>query len=259
MNNKPKAIVFFDLDGTLLTSDIKVADSTVAALDKLRANHIIPIMATGRSAFEVKHIMHRTGIDSIVGMNGQSVIYQGKSIFTNNIDPQVIDRMLEFSRSHTGIPLAFYNDHLMRISQSGEAAKKFYDYLKQAIPQVDDKIHYHKPIQMLLLLCENGEQIYQDFFPELTFIRNTPYCVDIFNTGGSKAFGIDKLLQNANLYGIPTYAFGDGLNDIEMFKMVDHPIAMANAVAPLKQLAQLITADNNHDGIAKGLQQLGLI
>lgn len=57
MNNKPKAIVFFDLDGTLLTSDIQVADSTVAALDKLRANHIIPIMATGRSAFEVKHIM----------------------------------------------------------------------------------------------------------------------------------------------------------------------------------------------------------
>ncbi|WP_366800139.1 hypothetical protein [uncultured Apibacter sp.] len=32
-------------------------------------------MATGRSVFEVKHIMHRTGIDFIIGMNGQSLIY----------------------------------------------------------------------------------------------------------------------------------------------------------------------------------------
>ncbi len=72
--------------------------------------------------------------------------------------------MLEFSRSNNGIPLAFYNDHLMRISISGEAAKKFYDYLKQAIPQFKDKIHVHKPIHMLLLICENGEQSIKIFF-----------------------------------------------------------------------------------------------
>lgn len=259
MKNNAKAIVFFDLDGTLLTRDIKVADSTVKAVKKLRENNILPIIATGRSLFEIEHIMHHTGINSIVSMNGQSVIFEGKPIFSNDIDPQIIDRILQFSHSETGIPIAFYNDYIMRISELGEPATKFYHYLQQTIPPVDDKIHYQEPIQMLLLLCESGEEIYRDVFPELSFVRNTPYCVDVINAESSKAFGIKKLLQKAPLQNIPTYAFGDGFNDIEMFEIVDHPIAMANAVTPLKQLAEFITDDNNHDGIVKGLQRAGLI
>jgi len=83
--------------------------------------------------------------------------------------------------------------------------------------------------------------------------------VDVFNHGGSKAFGIQKLLENKNFLDVPTYAFGDGLNDIEMFQLVDHPIAMGNCVEPLKALAEFITDDNNNDGIAKGLNKFGLI
>lgn len=259
MNKKPDAIVFFDLDGTLLTSEVNVAASTIDAIERLHSRNIIPVIASGRTVCEIQHIMHQAKIDSIVAMNGQSVFYQGQHIFSNNIDPNVIDRLLTFSRQQTQIPLAFYNDKLMRISELSDPAITFYHYLKQAIPPVDDAVYHNHPIQMLLLLCEKGEQVYLDVFPELTFIRNTPYCVDVFKSGGSKAYGIKKLLENTSLLDVPTYAFGDGLNDIEMFQFVDHPIAMANSVEPLKQLAEFITDDNNHDGIANGLKRLGLI
>ena len=58
---------------------------------------------------------------------------------------------------------------------------------------------------------------------------------------------------------MPTYAFGDGMNDLEMFLTVDHPIAMANAVDDLKDKAEYITDNNDNDGIAKALQKFGLI
>ncbi|MCO6546101.1 MAG: HAD hydrolase family protein, partial [Gilliamella sp.] len=90
-------------------------------------------------------------------------------------------------------------------------------------------------------------------------IRNTPYCVDVFNHGGSKGYGITQLLQNKGFTDVPTYAFGDGMNDFEMFLTVDHPIAMGNAVDELKAKAEFVTDTNNNDGIAKALQKFGLI
>lgn len=259
MINKPEAIVFFDLDGTLLTSDVTVAKSTIDAIEQLNKNNILPVIATGRTVCEVQHIMQQTKIDSIVAMNGQSVFYRGQHIFSNDINKDIIERIFSFSKTETKIPLAFYNDKIMRISELSDPAVVFYQYLKQPIPSVDSDIYHQEPIQMLLLICQTGEEQYIELFPELSFIRNTPYCVDVFNKGGSKAFGINKLLENKGFLNIPTYAFGDGLNDVEMFQLVDNPIAMGNCVEPLKQLATFITDDNNHNGIVNGLKYFNLI
>jgi Cof subfamily protein (haloacid dehalogenase superfamily) len=259
MNEKPEAIVFFDLDGTLFNSQIDILPSSIEAIKKLKQNNITPMIATGRTPCEVINLMKRTQIDSIVGMNGQVVLYKGEKVFTNDIDKEVIARIYQYSKQKMNIPLSFYNDKLMRVSAHSQPAEKFYHYLKQPVPPVDDQIYLKEPIQMLLLLCEEGELHYRDVFPELTFIRNTPYCVDVFNHGGSKGYGITQLLQTKGFSDVPTYAFGDGMNDFEMFLTVDHPIAMGNAVDTLKDKAEYITDTNNNDGIAKALQKFGLI
>lgn len=259
MSKKPEAIVFFDLDGTLFNSQVDVLPSSYQAIEKLKQNNIIPMLATGRTPCEVANLMRTTHINSIVGMNGQVVVYQGEVVYTNNIDKNVITRIYEFSQQQMNIPLAFYNYKTMRVSENSQPAKTFYHYLKQEVPPVDDQIYLKEPIQMLLLLCEQGEANYRDVFPELTFIRNTPYCVDVFNHGGSKGNGINELLKTKGFTDVPTYAFGDGMNDFEMFLTVDHPIAMGNAVDDLKAKAEYITDTNDNDGIAKALQKFGLI
>jgi Cof subfamily protein (haloacid dehalogenase superfamily) len=259
MKRKPEAIVFFDLDGTLFNSNVDVLPSSYDAIKKLKKNNIIPIIATGRTPPEVVDLMSNTGIDSIIGMNGQAVIYEKEAIFTNNIDKNVIARLYQYSREEWNIPLSFYNYKTMRISENSLPAQKFFPSLKQQIPPVDDQIYLKEPIQMLLLLCEKGEEPYREVFPELTFIRNTFYCVDVFNKGGSKGNGINELLRTKGFYDVPTYAFGDGMNDFEMFLTVDHPIAMGNAVDELKAQAEFVTDTNNNDGIAKALHKFGLI
>lgn len=55
------------------------------------------------------------------------------------------------------------------------------------------------------------------------------------------------------------YAFGDGLNDMEMIKTVGTGVVMGNAPDVLKQHADHITADVGEDGIFKGLKHLALI
>ena len=54
----------------------------------------------------------------------------------------------------------------------------------------------------------------------LNFIRWHRYSVDITPKGGSKASGIEKMLQYLNVPKENSYAFGDGLNDLEMLEAV---------------------------------------
>ncbi|XIF20119.1 MAG: Cof-type HAD-IIB family hydrolase [Acetilactobacillus jinshanensis] len=54
-------------------------------------------------------------------------------------------------------------------------------------------------------------------------MRNSAKCLDVMKAGVNKQLGIQILLKKLELDKVPTYAFGDGLNDIEMFNQVDTP------------------------------------
>ncbi len=44
--------------------------------------------------------------------------------------------------------------------------------------------------------------------------------------------------------------FGDDLNDIELFKNCDYPIALENSINDLKKLSCFITKSNNENGVS---------
>ena len=50
-------------------------------------------------------------------------------------------------------------------------------------------------------------------------------------------------------------AFGDGMNDIEMFELADEAYAVANAVPELKAIATGIIGSNDEDSVAKWLKE----
>ena len=54
-------------------------------------------------------------------------------------------------------------------------------------------------------------------------------------------------------------AFGDGGNDIQMLEHVAIAIAMGNANDEVKNIADYVTDDVEHDGIMKALQHFQLI
>ena len=54
-------------------------------------------------------------------------------------------------------------------------------------------------------------------------------------------------------------AFGDGINDIEMLTYAALGVAMGNARAELKEIAQYVTTDIEDDGIYNALIHLGVI
>ena len=50
-------------------------------------------------------------------------------------------------------------------------------------------------------------------------------------------------------------ACGDGWNDLPMIHYAGMGVAMGNAVPEVKQAAQYVTADNEHDGVGLAVEK----
>ena len=90
-------------------------------------------------------------------------------------------------------------------------------------------------------------------------IRWHPLAIDLLHADGSKARGIRAVCQKLGIDLADTMAFGDELNDLEMFKTVGFGVAMGDGREELKALAKYITAPLEQHGIYNALVHLGII
>ncbi|MDO4643382.1 MAG: HAD hydrolase family protein, partial [Cardiobacteriaceae bacterium] len=98
-------------------------------------------------------------------------------------------------------------------------------------------------------LLERGYQI----------IRWHPHAVDLLHSTGSKARGIRAVCDILGIDLADTMAFGDELNDLEMFKTVGFGVAMGDGRDELKALAKYVTGTLEEHGIYNALVHLGVI
>ncbi|QLY29925.1 HAD family phosphatase [Nocardia huaxiensis] len=73
--------------------------------------------------------------------------------------------------------------------------------------------------------------------------------------GVSKGWALERLRQRLDIPIEATLAIGDGFNDLGMLSWAGHSVAMGNAVAPVRALADEITADVTDDGAALVLER----
>ena len=125
----------------------------------------------------------------------------------------------------------------------------------------DKKDYAGKDIYMMNINAnpEKGRAYEELFSDVLTFTRANDISMDIIGKGISKATGIQHMMSLLDVERENTFAFGDGLNDIEMLQYVGTGVAMANGYDALKEIADHVTDSVFNHGIAKGLKALELI
>ena len=64
------------------------------------------------------------------------------------------------------------------------------------------------------------------------------------------------LVEHVGLKREDSYAFGDGINDLEMLTLVGHGVAMGNADPRVKAIADHVTEDVLEDGLAIAFERL---
>ena len=253
-----KKIVFFDIDGTLLDHDKTIPASTKEAIKKLKKNGIYVAIATGRAPFMFEGIREELGIESYVSYNGQYVVFEGEVIYENPLNQMELEKLYVNAKNNEH-PLIFMNEKTMK------ATVIHHRFIELALgslnfthPDLDPSFYKTNQIYQSLLFCEDEAQ-YKMNHPKFHFIRWHDYSVDVLPKGGSKAEGIKKMIERLGFDLSNVFAFGDGLNDLEMLKTVGTSVAMGNGVPEAKKHADYITTDVAEDGIWNGLKELQLI
>lgn len=260
MKEKYHAVVFFDLDGTLLNNQSLLDEDVIQAVHQLKEQQVLPVICTGRSNCEIEEIQAQTGITSAITLNGQRIILNGEVIYQHFMADEEVQRFIHFAKERQD-EVAFYNADHIYLTDTNTTVCECYERMDAPLPEVKPSYPKHHHISMMLVFRDADEvdNEYRNAFPEFEFYRNGPKAMDIVSRGQSKGTAIRILKDYLDLRETPTFAFGDGSNDFAMFANVDYPIAMGNAIPALQEQAVYITKKNIEGGIRHGLEHFHLI
>ena len=257
---KPIKAIFFDVDGTLLdTKSHIVPPSTIETLRILKQKGYKIAIATGRN-FEA---CQKTGItemiewDGYVTSNGQQLYDAKQHCFYHYVMNPDIIRKIEEIVIEDSINVQFKGQPDFMRFEPDESVKISHEFFKLPIPSLT-KAYEGEDVDMILVYAPKGYD-YQKFMNlEGTLVMpGESHYADIVSNSHSKYTGIRQMLE---LWQLPEsyIAFGDSLNDMEMFRHAKISVAMGNGNASLKEIATMTTRSVLEDGIYLACKELDL-
>lgn len=257
-------IISFDLDMTLLDHrTYSIPDSAMEALKGLRESGNLIVLATGRDMDNhySKVFRDQVGADAIIHMNGTKVTVGDQLIYRHKMATELLKRILEFAEEKgysVGVTIGDedYYTHKEKvaahdIARWGESGRQYKDPWKLLDMGVSTMAYIGEP---------EGTKAFEEEFPEVKLpLFAGLQGADVIEKIASKAVGLERLCRHFNTKIEDTFAFGDSMNDYEIIQAAGTGIAMGNAIEPLKQVADYVTADIDDDGVLRACRHFGLL
>ena len=261
------ALLFFDIDGTLITlgNNHVMPESTKEALRKAKANGHKIFINTGRVKTALdKHLLD-FGFDGFVCGCGTYIEYEGKPILYHQLTKEQCVRYAELLRKYKFQTLFEGKDRLFIEGdhEPGSFMEYVYTYFSMnsdyPIEGVEHPEFCYDKFTTTRFPESDMEAFVHDFEKEFSLIPHFGNVYEAVPKGYSKATGIEYLVQYLGEKLENCYAFGDSINDMEMLKYVPHAVGMGNSVEEVFSVVEYRTTDILEDGIANALIHYGLI
>lgn len=281
-----KKIIFFDVDGTLV--DVRPAreyipESTIKAVQETRKQGNLCFLCTGRSKAEIYSHILDVGFDGIIGAGGGFVEIGDEMLYHKKVARESINHIVDFFETH-GFDYyiesnggLYASKHLVKrlerisygdLENDPEARRKKAETPSHFIPSLKEGYDLHRDdVNKICFLEKEGfpfEKIKAEFDSEFNVIHCTvPSFGDdsgeLSVPGVNKASAIEALISHLNIPKENTYAYGDGLNDIDMLEYCQYGIAVGNAKQGLKDIADEVIGDIADNSIYDSMKKHGLI
>lgn len=258
----------FDVDGTLINRHGVLTERTASALRALTHSGVVAALATGRPWPQAQPVLHRApGVSYAVCLNGAVVMdaVAGEQIADRAMTHFEAIEAAQIARKlvpdiRLGVDLAdgrhvwehtFAPDMPVDLLADFSVAR-----VDDAITAVDGPVltwlAYAPGIDTLTLIDELAPEM-----PLGTEIRPSGLdMAEIAAAGVNKAAGLEVICQRYGIEAAETLAFGDGLNDLDMLRWAGRAVAMSNAPAEVRAVADVVAPNHHHDGVAAVIEQL---
>lgn len=259
-------LIAFDVDGTLYDpKEHRIPESCIKGIHLLKQNGILFCIATGRAHYGLGKALNDLHADYILAANGGVVVdNKGRILSHEDISQQECEQLISFAHRHEA-GLVFKFPKHMYIYQHPEKIDWLDGQIHSDIGR--DPFIFHTKQNHHLMELPQCASLHADpaevrKFAEKSTLSFKQYSADGFDVAPknvSKGAGLTVLMNHLGLLKEETACFGDNYNDIEMMHVAGYRIAMGNAVAEVKEIADYVTDAVDRNGIYNGLKHLHVI
>lgn len=264
MNLSKVKLVITDMDGTLLNSKGEVSDDFYPLLEKLRKKNILFSVASGRQYYSLIAKMHKVKKDILfLAENGAIVMQNEVQKHIEPIAPKIaLDLIKTIKETEGGIYLILCGKKTAYIEDTApEFMKPFLEHYDK-YKVVDDLTKVEDDEFLKVTVCDlSGAE--KNTWPQVKHLKDEfqvklsgKIWIDFTHKNAHKGNALKKIQELANIGPEHTLAFGDYLNDIELFDHAAYSFAMANAHPEAKQAAKYTTKSNDDQGVEEILRKL---
>ena len=288
-------LMAIDLDGTLLNSKGEVSEGTKLALQNAKAQGTEVILASGRPISSTKTLALELGIDNFLISGNGSVIYdiQNDEIIYDRFlsKEQVLEivKMCEENSFYYNIyteeeviakslnyNVLFYNNENIKKNEE----KRTHINLVQDIARYIEESGRENFLK--ITICDESKWVFNNIMRKLKEIKNVDileveymsrkrikegtsdidiqyYYTEITNKNVNKWSAIEFLMEKFNIKKEEIVAIGDNLNDKEMIQNAGLGVVMGNSNPKMKEIADVIVADNDSEGVMDAINQHVLV
>ncbi|WP_201580314.1 HAD family hydrolase [Psychrobacter sp. Pi2-52] len=254
-------IIFFDIDDTLSRNGI-IAEHNKATLEQLADTDIKLVISTGRSKAilpeDIITLLDANILDAIICMNGQYSFDKSGRISHYPLTAEQTDKIVRLCQQSD---LIHKFDSATHIAWSGEneRLREFNAVTPNSI--LDPEYYKTNTVYQCSVFFNNQQEKMQDIdFAQydLKLVHWHQIGADILPAEASKARGIKDVCEYYAVDASECMAFGDGMNDLEMFDLVGFAVAMGDAQPALIERADFVTGTIEEYGIQTVLNQLAM-
>lgn len=209
-------------------------------------------------------------------MDGSHIFYDGaliynhseqKQVYSHHLPPEIVKQACEVALQN-GVPLDLFSATQYFAMEESWRTNIRREYFKINPTITDFRTLWQKEVIIkgsIVTRTPREEKLARDFGAQFEgrlecVWTGTPafpdyYFINVNNIGISKGTALKVLADHLEIDLDEVAAIGDGANDISLLSTAGLAIAMSNSPEELKQVADHITDDVEHSGVASAIRQ----
>jgi Cof subfamily protein (haloacid dehalogenase superfamily) len=255
-------MIVLDLDGTLTNRDKIITPRTKQALMEAQKMGKIVVLASGRPTAGIKPLAEELELAAygsyILSYNGGMITNcgTGEVVFSSLLPVDSNKKIIGLAEEYGVDILTYEGEEIITNNRDCPYAVKESNINHLPLRQVEDMKGYVSfPVPKFLML-DDGDylvtvepRVKAAMGRDFSVYRSEPFFLEVMPKGIDKAQSLGRLLERIGMKREEMIACGDGYNDLTMIQYAGLGVAMENAVLPVRNAADYITASNNEDGV----------
>lgn len=284
-------LVAIDLDGTLLNSFGEVTENTKNVLLEAKEKGIEIVLASGRPISSTKSLAVEIGLDNYIISGNGAVVYDIKNeavVYDKFLSKEQVFNVIDVCEANS----IFYNIYTEDEVITKSLNYNVLFYHKENIKKIEEKRTHINVVSnvkeyieqsgntkfLKITVCDESKMIFNGIIRKLKELGGLDilnvehmsrkkfklgteevsieyHYTEITNENVNKWTAIEYLLNKLNIDKSDVVAIGDNINDREMIENSGLGIVMGNSNPIMKEIGNVVVADNNSEGVLEAFNK----